>query len=127
VIRGQGQAVSRVAWFLVVPVSAPVTGGSLRAAGVPAAPLGGIAAGAVTGVALVAVWPAAFGERTRRQCCGDGRSPAALGVLVVPTAMAMRGTGSRADRQPSSQRPDARELGTRRRGPALSPFHVERS
>jgi hypothetical protein len=84
VIRGQGQAVSRVAWFLVVPVSAPVTGGSLRAAGVPAAPLGGIAAGAVTGVALVAVWLAAFGECTaaNQQPAPPSSSPwAAASVL----------------------------------------------
>ena len=105
--------VSWVLWFLAVPVSALVTGGGLRAAGVPrrTAILTGIAAGVITGVAIVAFWLTAFGEclaenpspapppswpwSPRRQFCSDGNSPAAMGalaLLLVPTALVMLGT-----------------------------------
>lgn len=104
---------SWVLWLLAVPVSALVTGGGLRAAGVPrrTAILAGIAAGVITGVALIALWLTAFGQcvaenpnssepfswpwSPRRQFCSDGNSPAAMGglaLLLVPTALVMLGT-----------------------------------
>jgi hypothetical protein len=113
---------SWVVWVLVVPVSALVTGVGLRAAGVPrrTAVWAGIAAGAVTAIALVAVWLTAYGEclaenpepapppswpwSPRRQFCNDASSPAALGalgLLLVPTAMVVLGTFLRFKEHPA--------------------------
>lgn len=114
--------VSWVLWLLAVPVSALVTGGGPRAAGVPrrTAILTGIAAGVITGVAIVAFWLTAFGEclaenpspaappswpwSPRRQFCSDGNSPAAMGalaLLLVPTALVMLGTFLRFRQRPT--------------------------
>jgi hypothetical protein len=109
-------------WLLVVPVSALISGGGLRAAGAPrrTAMWAGIAAGTVTGIALVALELTALGEclgenrspasapswpwSPRRQFCNDGSSPAALGalaLLLVPTVVVTLGTFLRFKQRPA--------------------------
>jgi hypothetical protein len=101
------------AWLLAVPVSGLITGGGLRALGVPRgqALWAGIGAGAFTFVVLVVLGFELFAEclaenrapapplswpwSPRRELCNDGSSPAALGalaLLLIPTVLAFVGT-----------------------------------
>jgi hypothetical protein len=108
-----------VLWALVVPVSGLVTGGGLRAGGVPrrTAIWAGVAAGALTGLALFALGitvlgeclndtddpPASYSWAPRREFCDSGVSAVRLGilgVLFVPTVMVVLGTLLRARNHP---------------------------
>lgn len=113
VVHWEEQGLSWVIWLLVVPVSALVTGGCLRAAGVPhlTAVWAGIAAGSATAITLGAIAltvlvecvaenadpppPPSWSWSPRRQFCNDRSSAAGLGalaLLVVPTALVVAGS-----------------------------------